>query len=553
MTIEINNLSQIESERVATNVAMLSQFMQERHPEVELTRGVFYDLVLYFNGLLNAAVQQNIEKILQSRSLLQLTQNPELADTELVDHVLSNFNITRDAGTPASGVVTLVLLSPVTTLISTEDVFNANGTDFLPTNDFVLVPTNEDNPTLTLAENERRIIAVGDGTYIANINVRAVTVGQGGNLKRGTTLSPNSGINNLSDAYAASDFIAGKDPSTNEEYLAKLSTGLAAKTIGGRKSYEALIKDQPVFENTLHYSILGCGDVEQQRDQHSLFPVSGGGKVDIYAHTNIFAQELDHVVEALYVGQTADGSLWQFTIDENMAPGFYEVRRIAKPEATGASGYKIVNDVRGINLPTTTYAPDIRYVYEGAYSRYQTSVIQFENDDSPTAGLVPNQSKAKYAVTTAGMPLIGELSDFLTDKNRRPRATDILVKAPVPCFTKISFQIHTEINEPVSDIALAAIKKEIIAAISRVGFAGQLHASVITNAAHKYLTGRQAVNDLDMFGRIRRPDGSTTYVRSGVLLVIPNEADKLVTGRTTAFIVGEDDISISSVTAGFTN
>jgi hypothetical protein len=553
MTLEINNLSEIDSDRVATNIAMLSQFMQERHPDVELTRGVFYDLVLYFNGLLNAAVQQNIEQILQNRSLLQITQNPELADDTLVDHVLSNFNLSRDAGTPASGVITLVLLSPITTLISVEDTFSANGVDFLPVADFVLVPPPADGGVVVLAENERRIIAVGDGTYIANINVRATAVGQAGNLRRGTAVTPNNGINNLSDAYAANDFISGKDPSTNEEYLAKLSTGLAAKTIGGRKSYEALIKSQPIFENTLHYSILGCGDVEQQRDQHSLFPVSGGGKVDIYAHTNIFAQELDHVIDALYIGQTTNGSLWQFTLDENAAPGFYEVRRIARPNDIGASGYKIVNDVRGINLSTSTYAPDIRYVYEGAYSRYQTSVIQFEDTDSPTSGLIVNQSRAKYVVTTAGMPLIGELSDFLTAKDRRPRAADILVKAPVPCFTKISFQIHTEINDPVSDATIAEIKKAIVAAISRVGFSGQLHASVVTTAAHKYLTGRQAVNDLDMFGRIRRPDGSTTYVRSGVLLMIPNEADKLVTGRTTAFVVGEDDISISSVTAGFSD
>lgn len=551
MTLEINNLASIDSDRVAANVAMLTQFMQERHPEVELTRGVFHDLVLYFNGMLTAAVQQNIDQILQSRSLLQITQNPELADPTLVDHVLSNFNVTRDAGTPATGVTTVVLLSPTTTLISTGDVFSSNGVAFVPTNDFVLVPPAEDASAAPLRENERRIIAVGDGTYIANITVRARTPGEAGNLKRGATLTPNNGINNLSDAYAAGDFIAGKNPSTNEEYLAKLTTGLAAKTIGGRKSYEALIRSQPLFENTLHYSILGCGDVEQQRDQHSLFPISGGGKIDIYAHTNTFAQEFDHLVDALYVGQTADGSLWQFTIDENMAPGFYEVRRIVRPESENDSGYAVVNDVRGINLPTNAYAPDIRYVYEGVYSRYQTSVIQFEDTDSPTTGLVANQSRAKYLVTTVGMPFVAELSDFLTAKDRRARAADILVKAAVPCFTKISFQIHTEINDLVSAAAIANIKKEIMTAVSRVGFSGQLHASVITNAVHKYLTGRQAVNDLDMFGRIRRPDGTTTYVRSGVLLSIPNEADKLVTGRTTAFLVGPDDIAISAVTAGF--
>ncbi|NBT75268.1 MAG: hypothetical protein EBT15_04725 [Betaproteobacteria bacterium] len=61
-------------------VATLSQLMAERHPEVELTRGVFHDLVLYFDGLLNAAIQENIDRVQQSNSLLKITENPSLAD-----------------------------------------------------------------------------------------------------------------------------------------------------------------------------------------------------------------------------------------------------------------------------------------------------------------------------------------------------------------------------------------------------------------------------------------------------------------------------------------
>jgi len=551
MTLQINDLATIDPQRAEENIAMLAQFMRERHPDVELTRGVFYDLVLYFNGLLTAAVQQNIEQILQSRSLLQITQNPQLADESLVDHVLSNFNITRDAGAPAVGTITLALTAPILTTILTSDVFNANDVEFLPTDNFTLLPPTDESEPAPLAANQRRIIDVGDGTYIANINVRAQTPGVAGNIKRGTTMVPDTNINNLTEAFAAADFIAGKNPSTNEEYLAKLAEGLSAKTVGGRKSYEAMIRAQAAFKNTLHYSILGCGDPEQQRDQHSLFPISGGGKIDIYAQTNTHAQETTHIISALYVGETASGTLWQFSIDENVAPGFYEVRRIATPNQPNTSGYGIVNDIRGINLPTTGFAPDIRYLFEGAYSRYQTGVIQFENTDTIEQELVPNQTKQNYEVTIASMPLIGELSDFLTDRDIRSRATDVLTRAVVPCFTKISFQIATELSVPVSTETIAAIKKEIVDAVSKIGFSGQLHASVVTNAAHKHLTGRQAINDLDMFGRIRRPDGSTTYIRSGVLLTLPNEVDKLVTARTTAFLVGENDIEISPVIAGY--
>ena len=151
------------------------------------------------------------------------------------------------------------------------------------------------------------------------------------------------------------------------------------------------------------------------------------------------------------------------------------------------------------------------------------------------------------------MPMIAELNDFLTTRDNRPRGTDILVKAAVPCFTKIEFQIRTETNESFTAAEITAIKQSVVTAVFTVGFSGQLNASIIDSAVHKYLSGRQAVSKIDMFGRIRRPDGSTTYVRDPSTLTIPNDPARLVTGRTTAFLVGVDDVSVSVVAAGFLN
>ena len=112
MAIEIASLSELDTAKVEQMIAKLSQYMQERHPEVELTRGVFHDLVLYFNGMLNAAIQENIDRVRQSQSLYAITQNPALAEPAIVDQVLSNYNLTRDNGTPATGVLTLLFLQP---------------------------------------------------------------------------------------------------------------------------------------------------------------------------------------------------------------------------------------------------------------------------------------------------------------------------------------------------------------------------------------------------------------------------------------------------------
>lgn len=547
MAIEITSLSELDADAIDATVTKLSAYMQERHPEVELTRGVFHDLVLYFNSMLNTAIQENIDRVRQSQSLAAINADPTLADDEIVDQVLSNYNVVRDAGSQATGVATIILNLPLLTTIGAGGIFVANDIAFTNDDAFAILPPG----SVPTNQTDRVMVAVGDGTYAANIVLRATTTGITGNIRRGTVLQPNFVLNNGSEVYAAADFVGGRDPLANADYVAKLADGLAAKTIGGRKSYGALIRSQTAFQNVLHVSTIGCGDTEQHRDQHSLFPVSGGGKVDVYVQTNGYAVTQTHLLEATYVETTLEGTKWQIVLGTALGSGFYEVDSVRSPTDTSTAGYKIVNDIRGIDTSTAQFIPDIRFMYEGAYSRYQTAVIQFIDTDVVSAALIPNTSKALYSVTTRFMPLVAEINDFLTDREIRARGADILVKAPVPCFTKISFEVLTEASEALSDTTILNIKNAVVAAVSSVGFAGQLNSSLIDKAAHSYLSGRQAVGKIDMFGRIRRPDGQNVYLRDPHRLVIPNDPARLVTGRTTAFLVGPDDVSVTSVTAGF--
>jgi len=549
MSLQISSLKELDTAKVDSMVATLSQLMAERHPDVELTRGVFHDLVLYFNGMLNAAIQENIDRVMRSNSLLDITTNPTLADDVLVDQVLSNFNLTRDNGTPAVGTATIVLNADVKTIVSTAVRFvtDANAVTFVPTASFTILPTNV---KATLA-NERTMIPVGDGTYAATITLQATTVGAAGNINRGTKLTPNGVLNNTASVYANADFIKGKNPSSNADYIAKLPTGLAAKTIGGRQNYAALILSQPEFANTANLSILGCGDPEQQRDQHSLFPVSGGGKVDIYAQTNGYAQDTERLMSATYVGPTASGTKWQLIFSRDTASGFYEVTRIAPPSSKNVTGYSVTLDTRNANFAELDFVPDVLLLTESAYTRYQTAVIQFEDTDTAPGNLEPGKSKKTYSVRTVGMPLIAELQDFLSSRDIRARGADVLVKAPVPCFTKIAFDIRKPASDPAPDIE--AIQQAVSAEITKVGFSGQLHASLISTVAHQYLSGRQALSSIDMFGRIRRPDGTLAYIRDNTTLTIPSDYTRGISGRTTAFLTGPQDVAVSVVTAGFLN
>lgn len=550
MAIEITSLAELEPADIDATIAKLSQYMQERHPEVELTRGVFYDLVLYFNGVLNTAIQENIDRIRQSQSLAAITANPTLADDEIVDQVLSNYNVVRDNGTAAVGNATIIFNLPIATPIGAGGTFTANNVTFVNDTAYNVLPPG----SVPTSADDRVMVDVGDGTFAANITIRATTVGTAGNIRRGTTLQPNFVVNNAVQVYTATDFTGGRDPLANVDYIAKLADGLTAKTIGGRQSYAALLKSQPMFQNLLHVTTLGYGDAEQQRDQHSLFPVSGGGKVDVYVQTNAYALSTTHLLEATYLGPALAGGRWQIALNEASSAGFYDVEKITTPTAPPTdAGYEIVADIRDVNAAAGIFTPDIRFIAEGAYSRYQTAIIQFIDTDTPLGPLVPNTSRKLYAITVRHMPLIAEISDFLTDRDVRARGADILVKAAVPCFTKISFAVLAESSTPVTADKLDAIKNGIVSEVAKVGFSGQLNSSIIDKAAHAHLTGRQAIGQVDMFGRIRRPDGHSVYIRDPHRLLIPDDPGRFVTGRTTVFLVRPEDISISSVTAGFSS
>lgn len=551
MALKVTSLSELDTTRVDELMATFSQLVRERHPEVELSRGVFHDLVIYFNSALNAAVQENIDRLMQSNSLLAITQNPDLADPELVDNVLANYNVKRDRGKTAVGDAVVIVNQNVTTQINSTIRMTAGGVTFFPTRTFVGIPAGQN----TAAEGDRAMLPVGDGTYAFKITVFATDVGTVGNIPRGTVLTPDIAPSNVAAIFAAVDFTKGVDPATNVEYIAKLPDGLAAKTIGGRRSFTSLIRAQPDFQNILHMSVVGFGDAEQKRDQHSLFPVSGGGRVDIYAQTHSIAQRVDHLMTATYIGPASQnddtaGTIWQVTLTKDTAPGFYYVSRIAKVNDPTSTGYEIISSTPGYNVAGSDYMPDIVTQEEVEFTRYKTLTLQFVDVDVQRAGLIPRQSTATYAVTTVGLPLIGALQDFVAGRDIRCRMADVLIKAAVPCLTSISFKVRRAANEPDPDFA--GIKAAIVSAVAKIGFSGQLSASVISSAAHQFLVGQQSVSDVDMFGKILRPDGKTVYVRDPARIEVPNDPENMVSPKTVVFLVSEDDIEIAAeVVSGF--
>lgn len=539
MALKVQSIAELDPALVLQAQAELSQLIQERHPEVELTRGVIHDIVAFFAGGISGAVNQTeINRILESRSLLAVTENPQLADPELVDHLLSNFLISRKIGTRARGEITIVVQGDATVVIAAGARYTANGLVYLVDAPITARPSG----TTNAGTNDRILTPRGDGTYEFSVPATAVDVGETGNTRNGTKFIPDPPPARFVTAFSAVDFVGGTATETNDQLVNRMLDGIPAKVVAGRSNIVALIKAQPVFADTKDYSIVGYGDPEMFRDRHGVVPISGGGRVDIYAKTEALPRQIDLRKTCVLVARAGAAYVWQTTISRDDAPGFYDVatvRRLTDP--SDIAGLPVIQDHRGWDVATDQWQPDVTQLTEVTYSRYQTAVIRFE-DTTPTAVAVVGD-ETEYIIGLRVQPFIRELQNFLSDKDHRNLAGDILVRAAVPCFVTVNCYLVKSPTESSPD--LDAIRVAIAARVNNLGFVGTLYASQINETVHDYLSGDQAVSNIELLGQIRRPDGQTVVIRDTHALQIPTTPSVGITPRTTAFMLYPENVGLS--------
>jgi len=541
MGLKIVSIDELDPTLVAQVQDELSQMLQERYPEVELTRGVIHDIVLFLHGVCGAINQTEINRVLNSRSLLAIRQNPQLADPELVDHVLSNFKISRKTGLRARGNITIVVTGSATMVIAADAQYSANGLNFRTNAAISARPPG----TITTDINDRVLEPRGDGTFEFSVPATAEDVGESYNVRTNTKFTPTVPPQRFVTAFSADDFTGGTLTETNAQLVSRMEAGIAAPVVAGRGNITALIKSQPVFADIKNVSVIGYGDPEMTRDQHSIIPISSGGRIDIYCQTDALPQTVALRRQARLIEKRTNDSIWQLTIHRDDAPGFYEVAAIRTlTEATDSAGCQVISDQRGWDLGDDTWTPDIVTVQEAFYSRYQTAVVRFIDTLSDVSDMNIGDSQ-EYSVNLLTQRLIGELQDFLSSREHRSLTSDILVKSAVPCFLSINFDIMKSASESAPD--LDAIRVAIASFVNNLNFPGELYSSQVMDVIHNHLVGSQAVGKLDMHGNIRQPNGVTRIIRDPHMLQIPASPSTLVTAYTTVFILQPSDIGISVV------
>lgn len=547
MAIKIDDLQSLDATAVQATAEQLGAQLEEYAPEVDARRGALGSLVARLAAVLAQKRTDEFTRLQRSQSFYWINQDPTLADDDIVDAAASNFRKTRLPGGTATGTVSIVVTKLQPTIVAAGTQFTANGRTFTTTTAYAARTSLETVQT----DTDRVLTPLPDDTYAFTIQVVDTAAGEAGQLKKDTLLTVSPVPLNFVKAFAAEDFAGGVDEESNEELTARLITGVTSQTLSDRPSMRAALLAVPEFERCVASSIIGFGMAEMLRDRHSLWPGSTGGRVDWYVRTQPTVQNVSATKTATLVSRDDTGyGVWQIEFDRDESAGVYDISRIVQQGAasTTVGTYEISQDIRATDLDEIdgTLIPDITDTIEAVYSRYQTIVVRFIDTDTPAGSLTIGDTR-EYDCVLRGMPLIADISDYFTQLGKLHAAADVLVKAPVPCFLQFAMTIQLRPGQAQPDTD--AMRKAITTLInSQYSFAGRLTASVIVDAVHNYLPDRAGVSAIDMLGIIRRPDGVKIYLHATDLLVVPDYADTMTTGRTVAFFIDSQDILIDITT-----
>ncbi len=528
-------LDQIDETKLADAKAYLRAFLKETYPSMDLEAGrVFHDLLLQPGAEILALTQQQQQNLLNSNSLLQVTRNPDLADAEALDRILSNYMTYRKMGTYASGRVTIIVNNDATTTVGAGDQFMANGLTFVTVQPFI-------GTTGALStQYSRRMVQRADGSYSFTIDVVAEAAGSQYMLKQDTRISWTQASANYVDSLVESDFVDGTDTETNEQLITSMQEGISVKVLAGRVNISALLREQ--FSSVIDVSIVGNGDGEMKRDL--VFGVSTGGKVDIYSRTA--SQPVTRVLEKDCTLVDRDEKIFKVVFGRDDYPGFYDVMSIRPLVGNTQGSLEKLSETRAVDTSGFSYTvPLIPNQEDGVYTRYQTTLITFKDPAADITDMVAGDT-AGYNFDVVGVPDIDLIQDFVADRSRRAPTADYLVKAPIPMFVAINLVVGYTQDD--GEVPVDAVKLAVVNAVNGIGFSmGRLPASLVIDAAQGQLTGNMAVRSpVNMVGAIRKPDGGSEPIRSQHELVIPYLPDGMISQRTVCMYTTTDSVSVST-------
>lgn len=253
---------------------MSKQILQAKYPDIELREGSgVYDLVVRPSATLLALVNKALVFYFAQNTIKVVD---DLTPTDFVDKIMSNWFLSRTAGTKAIINARLFFARQKNIVISQDSFFSTNGTlKFYPaTTTSLSASALQFDPYL----NE----------YYVDIELTAEQEGSSYNISTGSLL-----YFSIFDPYflhAEINFLKNiaDNEETNTHFVGRAETAISTRNLINNPSIiSKLLQDFPVLEEV---TPIGFGDIEMIRDVIKVQPptlvdpvwIHNGGKVDAY-------------------------------------------------------------------------------------------------------------------------------------------------------------------------------------------------------------------------------------------------------------------------------
>lgn len=504
----------------------LQQFLTEQYPSMDWSVGtVLYDLLIkpasvVFSNQFDAAlnIRQNL-----SLSLVLAQDNP---DPDLVDALLSNYNVVRRQGQAAIGTLNIYTRAE-------QNIFVPAGTQFL-CGDILLLPiksyvgvvgdiVEEDTDEISYIQMRE----VGDGSRVFAITAQTATAMETV-LSAGLTCNTDLGNTKISSVETGSTFTGGAVQETTDELLERAQSGVNAKVVTGRDNIRQLLRNQQTY-NVIDAQVFGMGDALQLRDAVNNAGICSGGRLDIYVKTS----PIPVVSKATLEGTKTDG-VWTVVIPADSYPGAVGVLDIMYNNITQNTG---ISHILGYS-PEGPW-PLIESAIHARYSQYQTLSIQFETD-----AVEASLDEASFVVSVLHMPGVGSLQDYLNDPGIRSHAFDHVLKSAIPIVTEVDVQI--EYARGVTPPTIPVLQQGISNVINRklIGLEALYTSDIVYACRYTFPAGvvRMPIN---LRGRVFMPNGSVQYTSSQNHLKAPTATG--ISYKNCVFACFPDQVNVELV------
>jgi len=529
-------ISELDADNILESEQFLVDWLQSEYSHLNLDPGtVLRDVVVKLYATLEERTRERMLTHLRSNSLLEIRNNPDLADDAQVDRLLSNYNITRKPGGLASGKVRVFLSSSNTVVLSNSTIVSIGGVSFRPISNFVASLNPGDSPT------SKQIVPATNNLFTFVIDVVAVDPGTEGNVRANTSAAITPKVPNIVSARADEDFVGGGDRETNAQLISRLDEGISSKILENRTQIAAKIKKE--FPQVVSVSSVGMADSPMVRDV-SPGGSNQGGKVDIYVRTARFPLLRSIDVDAVLTDVATKKARIQ--VGPSVMSGAYTIEGILPRGSTNIGSMKILNESRGVSLPTSGFVPSVKNLVESGYSSFQTLTLDFVYE-----GNVVNLSTGDTVPVTLHYlqaPDISEIQNYVSSPMERNLGADHLVKAPVPGLCLVEVRLIDHVSE-ASSLDLVKIKKDVTEAVNRIPIGQRVPASLVASAIHSSLPDGISIDlPIHLWAVIRYPDnGEVKVLSSSDSLEAPYDPERGVHPLTTAFYLDTSSVDIQVV------